>query len=80
MKKLLIIFILLLFSCSQEDQSMKNCIKDLQTKSIIKNGNEMKINKEIAIKYCNLFDESFPELFKKNKGVNLGVEQEWNIR
>ena len=51
MKKLLIIFILLLFSCSQEDQSMKNCIKDLQTKSIIKNGNEMQINKEIAIKY-----------------------------
>ena len=39
----------------------------------------MKINKEIAIKYCNLFDESFPELFK-NKGVNLSVEQEWNIR
>ena len=80
MKKFFLILIFLLLSCSQEDQSMRNCIKDLQTKSIIKNGNEMKINKEIAIKYCNFFDESFPELFKKNKGVNLGVEQEWNIR
>ena len=57
-EKITYYFILLLFSCSQEDQSMKNCIR-LQTKSIIKNGNEMKINKEIAIKYCNLFDESF---------------------
>ena len=77
MKKLLAIVVLgLLFSgCqSQDEKNLNACIEDLQTRSQTSGVNKgIKFDKKKATRICYTLDQSYPEIFKKNKGIMLSM-------